>query len=161
MGLLKWLRGESPEGAHPPYLFDAPHWSVVGVDDLARFFQALPLLESPSTMVGLAGGWWPDPVRSDLGMSSTNVDDVVRLALPSEFHSALFVPVTADSAAMLVHLAETRAEPEVATHLVVVRDGASLLEWFDLPGDPITIAPSISDAEVQRFADAIGGKIEA
>jgi len=49
---------------------------------------------------------------------------------------------------------------ELAVHLIVIHGRTSLVEWYDLPRDPIAVALSVGKVAVERFAAAVGGPYE-
>jgi hypothetical protein len=55
-------------------------------------------------------------------------------------------------------LADHHAGPEIAGALGAFTSDEIWLEWFDAPDDPISLALSIPESAVERFANQIRGK---
>ena len=55
-------------------------------------------------------------------------------------------------------LADHHAEIEIANHLTAFTSDGPWLEWFDAPGDPISMPLNFPEASVARFANRIGAK---
>jgi hypothetical protein len=128
------------------------HWRVQPVD-LADLFRALTLLDPPAAFVALADGSWSPEVRQSLTRISVDPGEAVRQSMWRDFRDAAYVPVSAASMAELVALAEVHAEPEMAIHVAALTTSAPLLEWFDLPDDPISLSPLVTPASVLRFVE--------
>ena len=60
----------------------------------------------------------------------------------------------------LAGLAGHSAEVEIALHLAVFFEDERLLEWFDLPFDPISIVETIEGESVFHFAESVGGRYQ-
>jgi hypothetical protein len=76
----------------------------------------------------------------------------VRDLMWRDFRDAEYVPVNDAHMAALAALAEGHADPEIAIHVAALTPTGPLLEWFDLPEDPISISPLVTAAAVARVA---------
>jgi hypothetical protein len=144
-----------------PYLFDRAHWCIKDVKDLSLFFEALPRLIPTDSLLGLAGAFTSRELMSLLPLAH-GLDGVRSLPdpFPDEFRDATFFPVSDAITRDLLQLQDRRAWPGFILFLVVISQGESLLEWFDLPDDPISVALSISEQAVRDFAVATGSSYE-
>lgn len=84
----------------------------------------------------------------------------LHINLTLDFAEAYYISITAQNMATLADLSEHSAEIEIALHLAIISDGERLLEWFDLPDDPISIAQLIKEETVSHFAESVGAKFE-
>jgi len=139
---------------------DAPHWVVRGAD-VYRVFGALPRLAPASSLLGLADAAWPQDLREFFAVQGAQPDPSTLAAFPREFVKARFVPIKAPTMTRLTVLASSCAEPELAVHLIVVHGGNSVLEWYDVPDDPLAIALSVRESAVASFAATVAGAYEA
>ena len=73
---------------------------------------------------------------------------------------ARFLAVDNRTMRSLAGLASGFAAREMCIHLVVVHKGKSVVEWYDLPSDPIAIASTVEEVQVRAFAEATGGRYE-
>ncbi len=149
-----------PSRRRAAYLMDGLHWVVRGAD-VYRAFGALLSLAPAGSLLGLADGAWPPDLREYFATWGTQPDRSVLLGLPREFVKARFVPINERAMARLTDLALSCAEPELAVHIIVVHGHDSVLEWYDLPDDPIAIAPMVGEPAVASFAVAVAGAHEA
>ncbi len=141
-------------------LMDGKHWRVTGARDLAAFFRALPELLPAGSAVIVANEAWPSDFERFLEGLAIK-PDAARIPASARTVSASFhVPVNKETMAELGQRANRHAEPEVATHLIGYRGDRSLLEWYDLPVDPLSIAASLDPAAVRSFASEVGGACE-
>ena len=146
-------------GPTPVSLTNSAHWDIHGAD-FYRAIRALPEILTPGSVLGLADGAWSSHLRSFLDAHAAALEPDVISALPADFRRARFIRTDARTIADLAALADKHAEPEVAIHLIVLQAGSSLVEWYDLPNDPIAVSLSIDEAAVKRFAEAVGGRCE-
>ena len=72
---------------------------------------------------------------------------------PACFH----VTATSDNLVGLAGLAERHADPELADHVHVHKDGRVLIEWHDafFWGLPIFMSKEIPEENVRRFCEAL------
>jgi len=155
--LLDRFRLKQDKGETPCYLSESSHWHIDSAD-FYRAFQAFSDVVPTGSVLGIAEGAWPPAVRAFLDEYGVTIEASVLSSLPVDFQSARFLPVNAPIMRQAEALAERQAEHEFATHLIVVNNGVSLIEWYDLPQDPITIRFSIEESLVARFATATGGR---
>jgi len=136
-----------------------PHWHVHGAD-FYRVFTALPKLTPAGSLLGLAEGAWRQDVREFFAAWATQPEPSALASVPQDFVHARFIPIDVPSMASLTDLANCHAEPELAIHMIVIHRGASLIEWYDLPGDPIAVASSFGETAVGQFAASVDGEYE-
>lgn len=140
-----------------PYLFDRSHWRVTHMGSMPEFFRELGVLVPDGSILALADGAWPDDVLAWFALNKPS--SVPEPCGPTgEFTNAHFVVVSQKSMAELARLAESHAGPEIAIHLGVFHEGNSLVEWFDAPDDPLSVAVSIPEAAVRSFANRTGAE---
>ena len=77
-----------------------------------------------------------------------------------DFAEAYYISITEQNMVELAELAGHSAEVEIALHLAVLFEDERLLEWFDLPFDPIFITETIGGESVFHFAESVGGKYQ-
>jgi hypothetical protein len=109
-------------------------------------------------MLCLAGGAWSNKTQDVLDTISLDMDPTESVNLGVDFFETYYISITEKNMAKLAELAEHSAEPEIAIHLAVLFKDERLLEWFDLPDDPIYISETIGGESVSRFADSMGRK---
>jgi len=133
-----------------PYLFDRGHWRIKDVKDLSLFFKALPRLVPTGSVLGLSGMFTSRELMSLLP----------RAHKMDGFRDFTFVPVSDATTRDLQQLQDRRAWPGFILFVEVISQGESVLQWFDLPDDPISVALSISEKAVRDFAAATGSSYE-
>jgi hypothetical protein len=141
----------------PPPLMEGHHWEVSGAEDFPTFFHAVPILARAPTMLALAGGACPRDVRAALQLLDVEPAVPIAEVLPIVFLYSVCIPVSESAMKTLARLAANHAAPEIANDVALFTLEASLLEWFDAPYDPISIAPAFGQPAVVRFAAAIQG----
>jgi len=124
-------------------------------------FGALVSLAPAGSLLGLACGAWPQDVREFFATGGTQPDRSALAGLPREFANARFLPLNARAMTRFTDLANSHAEPELAIHIIVIHGQDSVLEWYDLPEDPIAIARSVGEAAIGLFAATVAGAYEA
>ncbi len=137
-------------------IMNGSHWKVTGVNRFASFFRALPFLVPNNSILCLEAGHW-DRVQNILDSISLNMESEQSTAPGDEGY---YVSITEQNMAKLAELAEHSDEMEIALHLAVLSDDEKLLEWFDLPEDPIYISEIIEREFISRFAESVGGKYQ-
>jgi hypothetical protein len=144
----------------PLYILDGEHWRIRGVSELSRFFSAMTALAPPSALLALGDGAWTTEVVERLRGMSVPTTAVDPPPYVTEFRTWFAVPVTTNNMESLAMLSETRAEIEVALHVLLFTRGRPLLDWFDLPQDPMELSTKLDEAAVFAFNDAVGGVID-
>ena len=139
---------------------DSRHWHVHDVTEFSRLFEALPQFVPRGSVLGLAEGAWPPDLERFLSTHAVHIDASLLETLPSEFTHARFIPVEHVIMSNLSELANHCAEPEVALHLIVVRDGVPWLEWYDATDDPIALSWALGESVIARLAQQVGGRYE-
>lgn len=174
MNLLRWIllkRGRSRDRRNTfnildehaeslSHVFDSSHWRLTGVRDLTLFFRALPSLVPKGSILCLTDGAWPGRVRNILDTISLNMESAQPANLSLEFAEAYYISTTEQNMVRLAELSEQSAAVEIALHLAVLIDDERLLEWFDLPFDPIYIAETIKRESVHHFSESVGGRYQ-
>ncbi len=133
-----------------PFLFDNPHWQVDPIRYLDIFFANLLEMVPPKSILCLAEGVWSEEGKAFIHSHVQRKGTTPRL--PSEFQDAPRIPVTKKTMLALAEMATRHAAPEIAIHMCVCTRDTSILEWYDLTGDPITISLSVPKEKVARFA---------
>ena len=164
MNLLRWLLGKKPHSkvkrnTYPLWyvytntdIMNESRWEVTGITSLPAFFRALPWLVPNKSVLCFEGGEWPDRAQNVLDAISLNMELEARPG-----YEGYYLSITEEHMAKLAELAENSAEPEIAIHLFMLPgDEKGILEWYDLPDDPIYISETIEQQSVAHFAEAIG-----
>ncbi len=138
-------------------VFYSDHWLVSEVN-LYRAIPAFPALLPEGSLVGLADGSPPRALRKFLVDREARPDSAALTAVPRTFVRARFLPVDQATMAGLAALAETCAEPEIAIHLIALHAGTPVLEWYDIPDDPLGVTSVVAEDEVVKFAKTVGGR---
>jgi len=157
MKLLSWFRSHRSDCGRRFTLADSLHWDVHGVD-LYQMFSALPALAPSGATLALADGEPSPELGEFLDQHRVALSETRLRAAPSEFEHASLIPVDSRTMGQLARLCQNLAEPEIAIHLAVFDGEGTLLEWYDLPDDPVAIAGSVAEDVVARFAAATGGR---
>lgn len=131
---------------------DADHWQVSPAYDLADFFLALAEFAPADSTITLVCGSWSENLRSFL--ENVAVDHVKKGWIFT--HERYTIPISDQIMRELSCLASSHAAPEIASSIVVKHDAQKLVEWFDLPDDPISIAPDVDENKVIQLATSIG-----
>lgn len=77
-----------------------------------------------------------------------------------EFMKGQYLPINKGNIKELEDLAAAHAAPEIATHISVSDQNRQILEWFDVPFDPITISLEVPEDNVRKFCNELGLKYE-
>lgn len=146
---------------HParPLLLEGPCWQVEPAPDLGVVFANLLRLVPQGGVLCLAGGAWSAEGRAFVRAHALPGEGPDPL--PSAFDGAPRFPLDAARSALLAELATRHAEPELAVHLGVHAGGVSVLEWFDVPEDPLCLARAVPEERVAAFAEACGARYRA
>jgi hypothetical protein len=132
---------------------DGPHWRVAPFRDMDVFLLALREILPEGAALGLADG---HPSRELRKFLETNAVACPTGAVPDAFPSGRWLPADRTTIAALAEMARRHAEPEVAEHVGVFAGAGMLLEWYDLPDDPISVAPDVPEERVAAFARSGG-----
>ena len=154
------ISGYEPSGDACPYLMERSHWRVTGVQDLPRFFRAAGRVFPAGSILCVAGGAWPSEIQKLLQRISVDRRKIRHPGRGCEARESYHVPLVRGSWHELGNAAESYAAPEIGMHFVVFSGAIILLEWFDAPDDPISIAPVVSKEVVRRFSEQSGGAYE-
>ena len=136
-----------------PYLHDGSHWQLNPVKDVKVFFANLGHLVPNGATLCLAEADWSEEGREFVRSHGHRPEET---PLPSEFRGEPCFELSPGVLRLLSDLASRHASPELAIHLGVFASGEALVEWFDLPGDPISVSPSMPEERVEGFATACG-----
>jgi len=135
-------------------------WEVEGTTDFPALLRAVFEWFPDDSVLYFEGGS-PNEELSAF-MAAHAVPETVHIATgtiwpkPKVFH----VPATRENIDLLADLAERCAEPELAVHVHVYRDGEVLLEWHDAFAQPMLLAGSLGENTVREFAAALGATVE-
>lgn len=137
------------------YLFEISHWEIKKIKDLDIFFLYLPLIFPYDTYLCLADGYYSSELKSYIDAYHSNEP---LPQLHSEFSECDKIPINDNTMRILMELANHHATPEIAMHLCVCSKTVRLLEWYDIPLDPISLSIEIPEEAIRRFCTAIGTK---
>mgnify|MGYP006292708997 CR=1 FL=1 len=68
-----------------------------------------------------------------------------------------WLPATSEVLGKLAHQADCHAVPELASSIEVRCEGEKLVEWYNLPDGPISVADNVSEDRLREFARSVGG----
>ncbi len=132
------------------------YWEVQGPDTFADLFEGLVGFFAEDAVLYFEGG----SPSAEIGSF------VARHAIPEEAHLALgtiwprpkvfHVPAKKTIITELAKIMKHHAEPELAIHFHVYRNGKVLLEWHDAFDQPLLIAGSIPEKKVAALAQKFG-----
>jgi hypothetical protein len=143
------------EAAAPLRLSDDDAIDLGHVDDLSRLLRAIDEA-MPGGAVLYVEGTSIAPAIADW-FRQHELDEKPAIApntlwpRPRTFH----LPLTGGNLAKLRSLAEEYAEPEVAEHLVVYRDGEVLLWAPDAGNEHVMLRRSLPQDAIERFRAAL------
>lgn len=137
------------------YLLDDPHWKIGTVKSLDAFFGALLDLVPESSVLCLGEG---DPDKAiQAFFQEYALPNSERISL-IEFMSGQYLQINKNNLKELQRLADCHAAPEIATHIAVSNGSRQILEWFDVPFDPITVSLEVSEERLMKFCSGLGVK---
>ena len=136
------------------HLFDGEHWEIAPIRSLALFFRALPSLVPGDSLLCLAEGSWDEEIIDFF--NKYRIQPPAGIDTPGEFEDGAHLPVEQTVLDALAALAEHHAGPEVAMYIAVSHHTSQLLEWFDVPSDPFSVAICIPDSTVDAFCSKTG-----
>ena len=139
------------------YLFDDPHWEIDAVKDFQAFFRALLHLVPEETILCLGNGDPDKEIRSFFEHNSLSEPELIPLA---EFIGGEYLQINKENLSKLEDLAACHAAPEIASHLAVSDQNRQMLEWYDVPFDPITVSLEVPEENVRNFCNELGVKYE-
>jgi hypothetical protein len=135
------------------------YWEVDGPKTFHELLRALQGWLPEGAILYFEGGH-PDREIEDF-MGEHSVPEPVHLAMgtiwprPKVYH----VPATETALTGLIEIAEHHAEPELASHFHVYREGVVLLEWHDAfysSKSFMLLGGDIPEQQVKVFANKIG-----
>lgn len=156
MGWLAKLFGIASKQELGGVRLEEPCWEIGGPADFPQLFQALRDWLPEGAILYFEGGS-PDEQIQDF-MAAHSIPEQVHIALgtiwpkPRVFH----VPATAEMLSELAKIMECHAQPELATHFHVYRNGSVLLEWHDAFFDPMLLSRAFSEDQMKALADRFG-----
>ena len=138
------------------YLMEGPHWSVVGSDDLPRFFRAAEELAATGSVLCVADGAWTADVLELLQRISV---DRERSPHP-RLRISQGLPCSTWQTELTRHGGDCGVPCGTGDRLSLCGFSGSemLLEWFDAVGDPISVAASTPEPAVRQFSEQVGGQ---
>ena len=140
-------------------VFQSDHWLVRDAD-LYRAIPAFSAFLPDHSLIGLSEGSPPRALRDFIAKREVRPDPAVLLAQPKVFRRARFLPADQQTMTELAALAENCAQPEIAVHLVALHSSANIVEWYDIPDDPLGVTSTIAEDKVLSFASAVGGRFD-
>jgi hypothetical protein len=117
---------------------------------------AASLLAPAGGVMGLADGLFWDLASPHVAAFTVTPEPKAVAALPREFHNAEFLALTPASISALRSLTTAYGTGSLFIFFVLFTPTGSVLEWYDAPADPMSIAPTIPRATVMAFAQALG-----
>ncbi len=158
MRFLEWLGIVPKDQRHAIRITDPECWLVESTHSSAAFYRALETLAPPGSIVYLEGTTESEvPMFLKARQSPNSRPVALGTILPAS--DRYHMPATNENLIALADLIERYriALPAIHTHLYL--DQHVLLEWYDaFTDDPIYLSASIPEAEVRRFADALGAR---
>ena len=124
----------------PVSLVGGPAWEVRGSRDLSLMFRAIGALVPELTLLHLNASAMPNDVRGSLAPFSERAEDRDLVSLR----------VTPELFGLLSRLADNHAEPEICFEMVGFAGSKRLLEWYDIPTDPLYLDPSVGADRVDQ-----------
>ncbi len=133
-----------------------PHWEVDAPQEFSAFLRAVTQLAPPGSVIYFEGGDPSERVRSYLDTHSPETTAAVRKGTlwprPECFH----VKATPEILEGLASLAEEHRIWEFGWHVHLYRYETMLIEWYDVPDDPLWIAGDVPEEAVARFSAKLG-----
>ncbi len=158
---MGWLRNflslttrEEPAGLR---LESSGHRELKGPTTFVELFRALDGWLPEASILYFESGY-PDAEIEAL-MAEHGIPEQAHIALgtiwprPRVFH----VPATSETLRKLTDIMERHAEPQLAVHFHVYRDGAVMLEWHDAFSQPMLIVGSVPEDQVQVLVERFRG----
>lgn len=127
-------------------LVGGPAWCVSGSRDLALMMRALPSLVPEMTDLHLDGFSMAEDVA--VALAPFTIETVPRGRVTLAITPAVFE--------VLAQLAERHAEPVICHHMIGFADAARVLEWFDIPADPVYLGMGLPAQRVIRVCGEFG-----
>jgi hypothetical protein len=136
--------------------YRTPSWKVSKAKDLPSFLRALADLVPPDSIIYLEGGTPPRELR--VFFQKNSIPEQSHVAIGTIWPRPMVFHLTATRANLIgfADLAERCAEPEVAIHLHVYRQGRVILQWYDAFYDPLYISKEIPEDRVRKFCSMLG-----
>jgi hypothetical protein len=158
VGWLARLFGNASPDQRPGIaLEDREPWQVGATKDVERFLRAVPVLGGDGTFI-----YFEDTlerhVRDYLG--SVSVEPSVRVQTgtiwpqPDCHH----LPLTGETMEALAGFLERQPAALLSIHVLVYRDAAVLLQWYDAFDAPLYLARTIPESTVAAFAGRLGSR---
>jgi hypothetical protein len=133
-----------------------PYWEVMSPRDFPSLLRALTKLIPQNSILYFEDGYPRGELKAFFEKKS--VPEISQIALgttrsrPKVFH----VPATPENLIELAKIAEGYAEPEVAIHFHVYKEGKVLLEWYDaFSDDPMYLSGDIPESALKKFCDEL------
>ena len=148
------------------YLMDEPHWQIKITNakrNLPRFFEALSSLTSENSILCLNSASPRDELKEVLKRISV---DRVSVSHPdpetwiTKEDDIYYISINSNSLQTLAEWSERSAAPEIAHDIAVFDKEGTILEWFDVPDDPISVTTRIDEDTITRFANAAMGRFD-
>ena len=151
--LLGFVPKEEREGI--VFTHKNPAWEVSGFKDFSSFLRCLAKLFPSDAIIYLEGVSIAPEVQEFLNSKMAINQSKVMMGTiwprPKIFH----MQMAQDHLESLASLAERQAVPEICDHIHVYKNGAVLLEGYDIFDKCIYITHEISEAQIKLFCDAL------
>jgi len=160
--MTNWIQelfgSKSNSEAEIPAFVAEPCWKILPPIDLADFFQHLPKLAAENSILSIEASSVVSEIESYLserpGEKPNENSHGVIFRTPKIF----YMPITEENLAGLAVLSERYAEPEGCDHVLVFDGGKIILNWYDVPADPIYVAEEISEGKVKNLCESLKDK---
>jgi len=134
-------------------------WKLEGKTDFPSLFRALRDLLPNGCILYFEGGSLRgrllDFFNAQAITEQTHVAAGTLWPRPDYYH----IPATTENLTALAQIAESYAEPEIAVHFHVYRNGNVLLQWHDAFSHPMLLSGELSEDNIRTFAEALSMKI--
>ena len=121
-------------------LVGGPAWEVSGSRDLSLMLRAIGALVPELTRIHLNAYAMANDVR----------DALAPFSEPTEDRDLVTLRGSPGLIELLSSLADSHAEPEICFCIIGFSSSRRVLEWFDIPGDPVYIDLSVAADRVSQ-----------
>ncbi len=136
-----------------------PFWKLEGKTDFPNLLRALRDLLPDGCILYFEGGTPRgrlfDFFNAQTIPEQTHVAAGTLWPKPSYYH----ILATTENLTVLAKIAESYAEPEIAIHFHVYRNGNVLLQWHDAFSHPMLLSRDLSEEKIRCFAKVLSMKI--
>jgi hypothetical protein len=158
MGWLSKLLGSVPKEELDGLRMeiDGPFWDVDGPKTFTEILTALDGWLPDNSILYFEGGS-PDKEINQF-MAAKAISEQTHIAFgtiwprPRVYH----VPANHDTLRLLTTIMERHAEPELAIHFHVYRQGKMIIEWHDAFSQPMLIKGEMPEEQIKEFTRRLG-----